>query len=472
MRKQGRIRRIVIVLAAGSMVLSACGLKADVKQSLRASGGRALAPGQFVDPNTGQVVDESGNVVDPGVVDPGTGTVTDPGTGTNNGSTPNDPTNPNPTTGPTQTAQPTGPVVPPPGAGNTTGIRGGKLHIALHGPLTGAGVPQESFRSGAGVYWETHKIRGMEVVASVFDDEYNPSGAIKACRRAAPDNFLIVGGAGTDQIQACAKDQVVQRGGVPYISAGVTENGLHGLSNYFAASMTYRQQGPTVVKMAREKGFLQASKGWGLVISSTPNFKDAKESIEAALNAAGIKHTYYPVPKTGGDATNVANQLRAAGHETVYFLGQPLFFTEIVQRVGCPQYCPTFTGPGIAMGVNTVANLACANSAGFFKGFYLSPYPGWDDRAKYAPGVQLDDDIEFTIYGVMQALHQMFDSVPANQPLTRESFIAAVARGSYKGGIFNPAVFAGKTRFGGTKAYYLRANCDTRRWETAGGPTA
>lgn len=476
MNRLSPVRSLGLALVACALFTSACGLKTEAKDRLRTQGslgnGQALPPGTSIDPETGEVVDESGNPVDPntigGPVVPGApGATTGPTTGGPGGGPSAGPSS-GPSGGPSS-----GPTTPA-GPGNTTGIRGNKIYLALHGPLTGAGVPQDSFKSGTKLYWKTHKIRGMEVVADAFDDEYNPNGAIKACRAAAPSYFLIIGGAGTDQIQACARDQVVQRGGVPYISAGVTTNGLTALSNYFAASLTYAQQGPTVVKMAREKGYLNSAgpNGWGLVISDTPNFADARDSIQNALKAAGVKYKYYPVPKVGGSSTTVANQLRSADHEVVYFLGQPLFFAELVGKTGCPAYCPQWTGVGISMGVNTVANLACGGSNGMFKGEFLSPYPGIEKAGQLAPGVAFKDDIEFNIYGVMQMIHQMFNAVQG--PLTRENMIATVGAGNFPAGIFSPTRFGGRTHFGGTAAYYLKADCgpgNTSKWVTDGGPT-
>ncbi len=56
------------------------------------------------------------------------------------------------------------------------------------------------------------------------DDQYTPNTAIQACRSSANDAFLVVGGGGTDQIQACG--QFAEQAGVPYLSPGVTEAGL------------------------------------------------------------------------------------------------------------------------------------------------------------------------------------------------------------------------------------------------------
>ena len=47
---------------------------------------------------------------------------------------------------------------------------------------------------------------------------------IKACNEKAKTEFIVIGGAGSDQIQAGARSQVLRRGNVPYSSAGVTEN--------------------------------------------------------------------------------------------------------------------------------------------------------------------------------------------------------------------------------------------------------
>ena len=42
--------------------------------------------------------------------------------------------------------------------------------------------------------------------------------------------------------------------GTPYLSAGVTTNGLTGLPGYFAVSLTYEQQGELVLRNAKAQG--------------------------------------------------------------------------------------------------------------------------------------------------------------------------------------------------------------------------
>jgi hypothetical protein len=120
------------------------------------------------------------------------------------------------------------------------------------------------------------------------------------------------------------------------------------------------------------------------------------------------------------------------------------------------------------MGVNSIAALTCGNPAYNGKGYFLSPYPGYDRKPQVAGNANLPDDIAMSIFGLQQLIDQAFQLVQG--PLTRESFTAALAQGQLKGGVYNPAVFAGKTRFGGTKAYTLKSDCNRRQYVTVSGP--
>ena len=491
-----RSRGLAVAVLCSAVLTAACGLKPEVKDTLAQSGG-GLSQG------TGQVaVDANGDgAVDAFVPADGTttgtdpaagGTATDPaaaggggttssggavtssgggttssgggsGTSSGGGTTSSGGGAKAPAGGGTTGAAPAAET--PLGPDSKIGIddKAKTIRIALHGPLTGAGVPQDSFKSGTPKYWDNggkpRLIKGYRVIAEAFDDKYQPGPAVKACNAKAKTEFLIVGGAGTDQIQACARSSVLARGNVPYISAGVTENGLGGLKNYFATSLTYPKQARLVVAMAKNGGYLapKNGKGWAIVISNTPNFLDAEQAIVAELQKAGQKATVIRTPKSGADSTTVANRLREGGFESVYFLGQPLFFIELVGKAGCPAYCPQWAGVGVSMGVNSVHNLACNGSRGGYKGEFLSPYPGLDMAPKLAPGVQFKDDIEFSIYGSSQILEQMLQAVPGPS-FSRESFIAAVQGKTFKGGIF-PNLTYTNGRFGGTGAYALKSDC-------------
>ena len=62
--------------------------------------------------------------------------------------------------------------------------------------------------------------------------------------------FILVGGGGADQITACAR--YANDNGIPYLSAGVNENGLTDLSTYFATTMTYAEQAPLLIAAGAE----------------------------------------------------------------------------------------------------------------------------------------------------------------------------------------------------------------------------
>ena len=481
-----RRKRALAVFMMSSALLSACGLKPEVKDQLAQSGG--VGGGGFA---AGSELGADGTTLDPlaggeaGGIDPVTGqpVTGDPAAGgTTAGGAP----------GTTTTgggggggggggAAPAGgggggaaaPAAPAKG-GNRTGIDDGKkvINIALHGPLTGAGVPQESFRSGTTKYWEGGRklANGYTVNAVALDDKYNAADAARPCAEAAGKFFLVVGGAGTDQIQSCGQQQKMQAGKVPYLSSGVTENGLGNLPNYFATSLTYKQQGPLVVRAAQEMGYFGGR--WAVVITDTPNFADARASITDALKKAGAKGkagAFNPAT-TGGDViltdkaprdcASQAGQLRG-NYDVIYFLGQPSFFLQCVGQIGPG---PTYTGPGPSFGVNSVGGLACDVSGGTYKGFYLHPVAGIDQAAQRAPGVNFKDDIEFSIYAAMQGLERAFNQVQGN--LSRETFTATLAKSQIPGGIAPPAIYNGGSRFGGTTAYLLKSDCSDKKYNT------
>jgi hypothetical protein len=111
-----------------------------------------------------------------------------------------------------------------------------------------------------------------------------------------------------------------------------------------------------------------------------------------------------------------------------------------------------------------VANLNCANTAGQYKGFFLHPATGLDQAKSRAPGVQFTDDIEYQIYGAMQGLESALNAVTG--PLSRESFISTLSKGGIPAGIAPGAVYNGGSRFGGTTAFALRADCGPRQYVT------
>jgi hypothetical protein len=478
-------RGLVIAVLCGALLSSACGLKPEVKDQL-SQGGAAAASGGTGGADAGATTGTlaGGTTGDAGAT---TGTTVGGTSGTSGGSgttgaisstsgsgTTGSSTSGSGTTGAGTTTGTSG-SAPVPGQGNTTGIdfKNKTITIVLHGPLTGAGVPQDSFKSGGPKYWDQSGpkggprliLGGFRVIAQAVDDKYNAQDALRACNAAAKTAFLIIGGAGTDQIQACGQSQVLRRGNVPYLSSGVTQTGLGSLPNYFATSLTYKQQSPLVIRMAKDNGYLD--KKWAVVITGTPNFADARESIVAELKANNAKgklgafnpdQDVYLTEKAPSNCVDIGNKLRAGGYESVYFLGQPLFFGQCVNQYSSA----TYTGPGPSFGIQSVADLACRGGAAGYHGFYLHPAPdvamAQGLARKSAPDTPaFKDDIESGIWGGMQGLEQAFNLVKG--PLSRESFIEALAKAGSPGGVLNPAVYNGGSRFGGTGAYVNKITC-------------
>lgn len=484
---QRPFRALALTLAVG-VALAGCGLKPEVKDQL--SSGQLQGGG-----TTGGVGDGSSTGTGSGTgTGTGSGTGSGSGTGTSSGSgtsgtsgfTPGGSTGSTGSTGSsgsTGTSGSSGSTgtsgAPVQGAGTTTGIdfKNKIIHIALHGPLTGAGVPQDSFKTGTTKFWMNHKLaNGFSVDARAIDDKYNAADASRACNAAADDSFLIIGGAGTDQISACAQSSKLRRLHVPYMSSGVTEAGLGNISTYHATSLTYKQQAPLVVKLAKAKNEF-AGKKWAVIITSTPNFKDAREAFTDQLvqnGAVGAKGAFNPKSSTeGGDVfltdkapsncSSLAPQIRAGGYQSIYFLGQPSFFAQCVNNIGTAPINPYYTGPGPSFGISSVITLACAASANQYKGVYLHPSPSIAGYAqRLAPGETFKDDIEFAIWGAMKQLKGIFDSITG--PLSRESFNAALEGhkyGGYPNGVLHPVDWT-TSRFGGSAAFANEADCGNR----------
>ena len=292
------------------------------------------------------------------------------------------------------------------------------------------------------------------MVVEIRDDKYTPSGAVRACEELARKAFIVLGAAGTDQIQACGRNRLLQKTNTPYLTSGVTENGLRGINNYYANSLTYKQQSPLVIANAKRVGFADDGK-WALVLSDTPNFEDAKVSMEAELKRNGIAYDYIPVPKAGtdSDAAALANKLRAGRYPVVYFLGQPFFFAKTVNQAQAAAYVPTWTGPGPSMGVNSILTLVCGAPGGF-KASYLSPYHGLEK----APAGKYVDDIEMITAGSMAGVEFILKQLQANS-LFRESLLQKLKSGlKVPGGIFPPADYS-RGHFAGTAVYSLKPDC-------------
>jgi len=502
------VPRVTVRVAAGVLAVSAltaaCGLKPDATQSLKASGtaggggGGVNAAGA---PNgTGGVVPggTNGGAPVPGG-NGGTGTFpggTSGGTGGTSGGTGGAGGTSGGTTASGNVACGT------PHGGNTTGITSGTINIGLHAPLTGTGTPfpNSSFQAGGNTFWQQpgHTVCGRKVNAEIQDDQYTPAHARQVCSAMAKRDFLVVGGGGTDQIQACATEPYIHENNVPYLSAGVTDNGLSGLSNYFAVSLTYQQQGTLVLKNAQNQGIADPTASpnvdstnmpgtkakWAIVTADTPNFAGARKGVEAALNAAHIPYKEYNQNQNSstmqGDAGQFGQQLALNGFKTIFVDMAPGYF--VFMTAGYykqPGAVANWVGPGVTYTEITVAQYICQQSQNEISGhaYFLAPSPGIDKATadfKRAYGTKYDD-IEWALWGLSNGLWNLLKDASAN--LTRPNFLDSTEHAVVPADPYVPIDFRDHGgHFGGTGAWVQKVNCSETEpgqssagaWDTVG----
>lgn len=473
-----RRNRLIALAALMLMVAAACGQKPGVADNAVAAGG--LAGGAIVDPETGQVIDpETGEVL---------GSAEDFGLDASGGSTTGGSSST--TTGSGSTSGGTGPSGggegeggggsapsgPEPTGGDTTGVSGDTIKIGIHAPITGAApVPSQSFQKGKDLYWnwlrqnnQSIEGRGVEVVFR--NDNYNPSQAVAACREMVEDEevFLLVGIAGTDQIQACAR--YAASAGVPYVSAGVTQIGVDTLRNYFAIWMTYPQQGPLLADLLVTKLGAKGEKN-GMVRFNTPTFQDGHDTFVAAMEDKGASVDYdRAVSKTAGasEAQTIATELNQQGIENVHVLVSPTFFIQLAQAAVNQQYRPQWVGYGLTKGLDTVASVACRNSRSIDNARFLSPFPAYFDSNRFDPDFRKaggTDDIMLGLWGASKVIAEML-KLPGKD-LSRERFIYFAERAQkLKTGVFPDVGFTPEDHLGGTAMHLLRADCANNRYVT------
>lgn len=462
---------VAIMLVAGA----ACGQKPGVSEQpggLALGGGGLpenyeIVDGQVVDTETGEVI---GSVED--VLGPGAGTASGTGGGTSGTDGPSggggggggdDSSSDSPSGGSTGG-----------GPGDTTGVTGNSIKIGIHAPITGAApVPSASFQRGKDLYWnhlrnKNSPIHGRHVEVVFRNDNYNPSQAVSACREMVEQEkvFLLIGIAGTDQIQACARYAATAN--VPYISAGVTEIGLDNLRNYFAIWMSYKQQGPLLADLVVKKLGGKSSKN-GMLRFNTPTFQDAHDAFVSGMRQRGAQvHYDRAISKTAGtsEAQTVATELNQQGIENVYVLTSPTFFIQLAQAAANQQYFPTYNGVGLSMAIDTVANVACKNNNSIRNAKFLNPFPAFADSNRFDPAFRQaggNDDIQFGLWGTSKVLAGMFQNAGKN--LSREAFILATEKASFKTGVFPDVRYSGD-HFGGTSMHLNKSDCGNNRWVT------
>ena len=380
-----------------------------------------------------------------------------------------------------------------PQGSDRTGVADDTLTLAIHAPVTGAApLPTTSFEKSGDLYWKyltqikKQTVLGRHNVQVLFrDDKYSPDSARQVCRELSAKAFLVVGGGGTDQIQACG--QLAQVAHFPYFSPGVTETGLAGNPWYFASSMTYKQQGRLLAQYVKNNpdgiDTLAGNPKVAAIVTNTSNFDDAVAGWEAGVKATGLNYDRtlrHPKGDTSWYAS-YAQQLKADGVQVVYINTSPVDYIRFAQ-VADEQfdYNPQYVGVGITMGLNAVLGAGCKDGdphARVGDGIFFSPFFGLDEAHKRVPeffqaGQQLGkptDDIALALWGIaaqQDALFHRYQQTFGND-LTREDFRALVeSTPSLKTPVFPLVGYSSQQHFGGQQVHVLRADCSATQYRT------
>jgi len=358
------------------------------------------------------------------------------------------------------------------GGADRTGVTDTQISIGIHAPVTGAApFPNQSFNNGKDLYFrwiqaKGRKINGRDVKVYFEDDNYNPTQATTACRRMVEQNkvFMLIGGGGTDQIVACAK--YAGAVGVPYAAEGVTEQALAGLSQYFALSMTYKQQALLLAQYIKN---VIGKTNVAMLRADTDNFDDAHSAFKQAAAQVGLNcKCDYTLPKaaTAQDEAVAAQQIKSSNADVVYPLMAPSFFIGVVKAANAQLYNPRYAGVGLTLGLNIVGTAVCGSIPGGAS--FFSPFQGMDVAGQVDPeyiqaynqlnqGAQ-PDDIGYVLWGAEKLLAGMLTS--AGRDLTRSGFVRSVLTTKvFSTGVF-PKVDYATNRFGGTAVHVLKADCN------------
>jgi branched-chain amino acid transport system substrate-binding protein len=305
-------------------------------------------------------------------------------------------------------------------------------------------------------------VAGRTVQVIVRDDTFNPSTATRVCNQMIQQDqvFILVGGGGADQIAACARTAAQQ--GVPYLSAGVDEGPLRQLPNYFALSMSYVQQAPLIAQYIASNRRPEDGRV-AIVRDRTPSYNNVVARLQQELQGKGLQSEVIQFSSAAGTAQAVSR------FQTAFVIMSPSQFVQLVRSPGGNS--PHWVGVGITMGLNTVANAACAGGNNY-RGDFLSPFPGLnaidslDSGFRQAGG---QDDIQLALWGLNKTIHEVFKKL--GNDIGRAAFVNALETNEIRTNVYPALRHRPDNHFGANTAHLLQVNCSRGQYETPSGGT-
>ncbi len=362
------------------------------------------------------------------------------------------------------------------GPADRTGISNSSIKIGIHAPISGAAAVS-TFEQGVGVYSEwAGQIKGLgnrRIEVVYRDDHFDPATARTVCKELVEKEkvFLLIGGAGVDQIKSCA--EYAASAGIPYFSPGVTEGPFRGMQNYFALSETYTQQNVQLGQLIKNQ---IKKKKVGMVLTDSPLLKETADSFKAEAAKNGLEVVYEgKLAKDAGKNqtdTQVSN-LKGKGAEVVYALISPTVFAYLVASAKQQAFQPTFTGPGLSVGLNLVATATCPPPP-FPDIRYLSPMVQTDVINSYDKDYQPayreknggdGDDIGILLWGIEKVIRMMMEADGAD--LSRQGLIQALTSGKpFANNVYAPLTYGAVPHFGAKATTLLTIDCSQVRFRT------
>ena len=468
--------RLAAALATLALVVMACGQKEGVHVSSGSGGaaaGDGFAAGDAVG-GAGAGAAGEAPVAGEAAIDPATGVAIDPATGqpageAGGGEATGSGAAGTPAAGGGESGGAAGDAAPQ--AGGQQATVGDTVVFGVHAPITGAAPLPASFGPASKVYPDYINakggINGRKLQVVVVDDEYQPSVASRKCTEMVQQSkaFLLIGGGGTDQIQACAR--TAAQLGVPYLSAGVTERGLRGLKNYFAVSMSYAQQGPYLARFMKDT-FPDLVDKPAMVFSDSPNFQDAHDAFVGAL--PGVQDFKLPRDPSQSDLANAARSMCQSGVKIAYPLMSPtdwLFLAGQAKQLCAIQW----SGVGLTMGLNTVASTGCKAGGAIDGATFFSPFPGTDKAEaldpEFAEAVEGKnwDDIYVALWASTKAIVKITEK--AGEALNPATFVQAAEATKNLATGLNPVLsYSADEHFGANQVHVLKADCGAQKYVT------
>lgn len=361
-----------------------------------------------------------------------------------------------------------------PGVSRTT------IKIGLHAPLTGAApVPADSMEKGKDLYFRWLAARGVTINGRTVkvilkNDQYNPSMAVAVCKEMIERNnvFMLTGFTGADQIVACAR--FAASVDAPYVAPGTTTAFLKKLPTYFAASTSWPRQGSLLADFLIRTKEARAERN-GIVYYDTPTHRAPVRRFKATMSARDADvHYERAVSRAAGtsEARLIIEELRVARIENVFVLTTPVFFLNLLHQASTQDFYPLWSGIGLTMTHDTVAEVACRDETRVRARFF-SPYPAYADRDRFDPDFDRavarfhggdGDDFMWQLWAQSRVLKEMLER-PARR-LTRDRFVSSVERSTIRTGIVPKLVYRPNDHFGGAAVHVLKIDCSRQRWVT------